>query len=258
VGQLEAAGTAQQCKRACLPSAFFASRRGDWRGTTPVRSSSNSDPRTALVASFVIAPMAGRAAQPASGNDTARFLAGMQPGPDSPLLPLIKDRAWQQHAGRFNNIFAKVESRQISRIHTWSQAKLTSPSPVLFYMFSGPDFFLGRRNAGHAILEVAVENSWPCMTGRPSGRDDLSPAKHAVTCRTSSSPPRDEEIRAADQDRNDNAGLIGKAQAGNGTAFICIAVRSICVAISLEPAGRQYSGLLRPLAQADELHPQSI
>jgi hypothetical protein len=57
-------------------------------------------------------------------------------------------------------------------------------------------------------------------------------------------------------DRNDNAGLIGKAQAGNGTA--CIAVRSICIAISLEPAGRQYSGLLRPLAQADELHPQSI
>jgi hypothetical protein len=77
----------------------------------------------------------------------------MQPGPDSPLLPLIKDRAWQQHAGRFNNIFAKVESRQISRIHTWSQAKLTSPSPVLFYMFSGPDLFLVRRNAGHAILD---------------------------------------------------------------------------------------------------------
>ena len=95
----------------------------------------------ALVASFVIAPMAGRAAQPASENDTARFLAGMQPGPDSPLLPLIKDWAWQQHAGQFNAIFAKVESRQISRIHTWSQAKLTSPSPVIFYMFSGPDFF---------------------------------------------------------------------------------------------------------------------
>jgi hypothetical protein len=40
----------------------------------------------------------------------------------------------------------------------------------------------------HAILEVAVENSWPCMTGGPSGRDDLSksrrdllrgPAEHA-------------------------------------------------------------------------------
>ena len=94
----------------------------------------------ALVASFVLAPMAGRAAQPASENDTARFLAGMQPGPDSPLLPLTKVGAWQQLAGRFNAIFAKVDSRQIGRIHTWSQAKLTSPSPVLFYMFSGPDF----------------------------------------------------------------------------------------------------------------------
>ena len=29
-------------------------------------------------------------------------------------------------------------------------------------------------NTGHAIL--AVENSWPCMTGGPSGRDDLSKA----------------------------------------------------------------------------------
>jgi hypothetical protein len=54
-----------------------------------------------------------------------------------------------------------------------------------------------------------VENSWPCMTGGPSGRDDLSksrrdllrgPAEHAVTCRTSGSLPRDEETRAADQD----------------------------------------------------------
>jgi hypothetical protein len=77
-------------------------------------------------------------------------------------------------------------------------------------------------STGHVILEVAVENSWPCMTGGPSGRDDLSksrrdllrgPAKHAVTCGTSGSPPRDEEIRAADQDgARDNAGLIGKAQ----------------------------------------------
>jgi len=95
----------------------------------------------ALVASVVIVPMAGEAqAQPASENDTARLLAGMQPASNSPLLPLTKAPAWQQHASRFNAIFAKIESRQLSRIHTWSQAKLTSPSPVLFYMFSGPDF----------------------------------------------------------------------------------------------------------------------
>src|SRR5436190_18029683 len=32
------------------------------------------------------------------------------------------------------------DARQLIRIKAWSQAKLTSPSPVLFYMFSGPDF----------------------------------------------------------------------------------------------------------------------
>ena len=94
----------------------------------------------ALVASFVVAPMAGRAAQPTSENDTARFLAGIQPSADLPLQPLLKAWAWQQHVSRFDGIFAKVESKQISRIHAWARAKLTPPSPVLFYMFSGPDF----------------------------------------------------------------------------------------------------------------------
>jgi hypothetical protein len=96
---------------------------------------------TALGATVVIAHMAGGAhAQPASANDTALLLAGMQPSPDSPLLVLTRDRAWQQHANHFNAVFAKVRNHQLLRIQAWSRAKLTSPSPVLFYMFSGPDF----------------------------------------------------------------------------------------------------------------------
>ncbi len=95
----------------------------------------------ALVAGLVIVAMAGTAqAQPASADDTARLLAGMRPSPDSPLIALTNDQTWQQHANGFNAIFAKVDSRQLARIRAWSQAKLTSPSPVLFYMFSGPDF----------------------------------------------------------------------------------------------------------------------
>jgi hypothetical protein len=82
----------------------------------------------------------GAHAQPASANDTALFLAGMQPSPDSPLLALTRDRVWQQHANHFNAVFAKVQNHQLLRIQAWSRAKLTSPSPVLFYMFSGPDF----------------------------------------------------------------------------------------------------------------------
>jgi hypothetical protein len=94
-----------------------------------------------LFASVLIALMACEVqAQTASVNDIARLLAGMQPSPDSPLLAMTRDRAWQQHANRLNAIFAKVESRQLIRIKAWSQAKLTPPSPVLFYMFSGPDF----------------------------------------------------------------------------------------------------------------------
>jgi hypothetical protein len=85
--------------------------------------------------------MAGGAqAQPASANDTARLLAGMQPSPDSPLMALTKEHAWQQYAKRFDDIFSNLESRQLTPIRAWSRAKLTSPSTVLFYMFSGPDF----------------------------------------------------------------------------------------------------------------------
>ena len=94
----------------------------------------------ALVVSLVI-PMAGGAqAQPASANDVARLLAGMQPSPDSPLMALTKEQAWQQYAKRSDAIFTNLESRQLTRIRAWSRAKLTSPSTVLFYMFSGPDF----------------------------------------------------------------------------------------------------------------------
>jgi hypothetical protein len=79
-------------------------------------------------------------AQLSSANDTARLLAGMQPPSDSPLLVLTRERAWQEHANHFNSIFAKLKSHQLTRIQNWSRARLTSPSPVLFYMFSGPDF----------------------------------------------------------------------------------------------------------------------
>ena len=85
--------------------------------------------------------MAGGAqAQSANANDTARLLAGMQPAPGSSLLALTKEQAWQHHANRLNAIFAQVENRQLARIRTWSRMKITTPSPVLFYMFSGPDF----------------------------------------------------------------------------------------------------------------------
>src|SRR6266550_1923529 len=95
----------------------------------------------AFVASAIILASAYSArAQTASANDTARFLAGMPPSSASPLAPLTQDPAWQQHARYFNSAFGNLDKNQFAKIRAWSSAKLTSPSPVLFYMFSGPDF----------------------------------------------------------------------------------------------------------------------
>ena len=81
-----------------------------------------------------------RAADAATADDTARFLAGMAPSADSPLTPLTKDPSWQQHAKFFDSAFAQLEQRQLSKIRSWADANLAAPRPTMFYMFSGPDF----------------------------------------------------------------------------------------------------------------------
>src|ERR1700743_1893285 len=79
-------------------------------------------------------------AQSSSFDDTARFLAGMQPSADSALAPLTQDPAWQQHARYFKSAFGNVDKNQFSKVRAWSSANLTTSHQVLFYFFSGPDF----------------------------------------------------------------------------------------------------------------------
>src|ERR1700689_1371116 len=86
----------------------------------------------------VVAP--ARAADTVTADDTARFLAGMQPSADSPLTPLTKDPSWQRHARFFDAAFGQLEQRQLSKIRAWSETNLAAPRPTMFYMFSGPDF----------------------------------------------------------------------------------------------------------------------
>jgi hypothetical protein len=74
-----------------------------------------------------------------SPNDVARFIAGMPPAADSPLAPLTKDKAWQDHAKTFDASFALAD-HNVSRVRAWSSANLKTARPTLFYMFSGPDF----------------------------------------------------------------------------------------------------------------------
>ncbi len=95
---------------------------------------------------------------PASINDTARFLAGMPVADDSSLLPLEQTAAWQQHARFFDEAWAKLTARQFAGIRDWEVnylADATQPLPVVFYMFSGPDFLYANQffpNAGSYIL----------------------------------------------------------------------------------------------------------
>jgi len=89
---------------------------------------------------FLAAAATARASDTVTANDTARFLAGMAPSADSPLTPLTNDPSWQRHAKFFDNAFAQLEQRQLSRIRAWAGVNLAAPRPTMFYMFSGPDF----------------------------------------------------------------------------------------------------------------------
>jgi len=85
-----------------------------------------------------------RAVPAAAGpNDIARFLAGMPVPENSPLAPLMRDPAWQEHAAFFEKEFSKLNLRQLQKLHAWEETYLPTamqPIPVAFYMFSGPDF----------------------------------------------------------------------------------------------------------------------
>jgi len=79
----------------------------------------------------------------AGPNDVARFLAGMPVRPESPLAPLTRNPAWQEHSAYFEREFSKLTVRQLQKLHAWEDVALpeaTQPIPVAFYMFSGPDF----------------------------------------------------------------------------------------------------------------------
>jgi len=56
------------------------------------------------------------------------------------LAALTKDPSWQHHAKFFDNGFAQLEQRQISKVRVWADTNLAAPKPTVFYFFSGPDF----------------------------------------------------------------------------------------------------------------------
>jgi hypothetical protein len=121
---------------------------------------------------LVVLAMPARAAE-VTADDTARFLAGMAPSADSPLMPLTKDPAWQHHAKFFDTAFAQLDQRQLSRIHAWADANLAAPRPTMFYMFSGPDFLYANafysKATTYVLAALEPPGAVPDLTRLPRG-----------------------------------------------------------------------------------------
>lgn len=95
----------------------------------------------AIAITFVLAAAgAARASDGQAADDIAHFIAGLPPSANSPLAELTEEREWQQHAAFFNTSWKAFEDKQLSKVRAWSAQNIKQPQPVLFYMFSGPDF----------------------------------------------------------------------------------------------------------------------
>ena len=81
-----------------------------------------------------------RSSEAATADDTARFLAGLRPSPNSPLVAFTNDPAWLSHARNLDSIFAREESVQLSKVREFSKKYLSDKHDTVLYMFSGPDF----------------------------------------------------------------------------------------------------------------------
>jgi len=95
---------------------------------------------------------------PATVNDTARFLAGLPVAEGTPLFALEQTASWQQHAGFFDQAWAKLTTRQLANIRDWEVNYLpdaTQPLSAVYYFFSGPDLLYANQffpNANTYIL----------------------------------------------------------------------------------------------------------
>jgi hypothetical protein len=92
------------------------------------------------LAVLITAAGQARAASGQEADDIAHFLAGMPPSAASPLAALTGEAEWKRHAAFFDSHWKELEDRQLSRVRAWSAENVKQTQPVLYYMFSGPDF----------------------------------------------------------------------------------------------------------------------
>jgi len=91
------------------------------------------------VVAFAASTDLGQAAQ-STPNDTARILAGMPPAENSPLAKITQDSGWKNHAKSFGAAWEKLDKKQLTKVRAWQAKNMPNAQPVLYYMFSGPDY----------------------------------------------------------------------------------------------------------------------
>ena len=94
------------------------------------------------LAAILVAALAVPAFAGATPNDTAKVLAGLPPTSSSPLVPLTSGSAYKDATARFARDWRKFEERHLAAANAWANRELPlvwQKSPVLYYLFSGPD-----------------------------------------------------------------------------------------------------------------------
>ncbi|MEM6402709.1 MAG: hypothetical protein AAF757_21170 [Cyanobacteria bacterium P01_D01_bin.116] len=76
-------------------------------------------------------------------TDTAKLLAGMEVGSESPLAKVQQVSSWNSHQNYYKNAWSRLENQQLAKVRKWREKELqaiNAKSPIVFYPFSGPDF----------------------------------------------------------------------------------------------------------------------
>jgi len=75
-----------------------------------------------------------------SYEDTARYLAGLPPSPQSPFAKLSHAPAWQQYAAFLSWQWGIFDRIRVRGVRSLAAKEVAQGQTVVMYMFSGPDF----------------------------------------------------------------------------------------------------------------------
>jgi hypothetical protein len=120
------------------------------------------------------------AASAAAPDEVARFLAGL-PLHGTALERTAQQAAWVQHAMEFDDAWAKLEERQLSKLRAWAPEYLAPQYGLngnVFYYFSGPDFLYAHQLFPNARNYVLVAREPVGAMPRPEqlASPDFAPA----------------------------------------------------------------------------------